>query len=263
MNKKILNFTVTRNTPLSANYFRLTLTTTEGLPDIQPGQFTQVRIDHTPGVFLRRPLSIHDVDFDTQSVVLLVKAVGQGTNALFSLQAGMPLNLILPLGNGFTLGGHKHCLLIGGGCGVAPLLYLAKALHNRGAKPTVILGGRTQHDIVVKDLYAKYADVHITTEDGSLGTQGRVTQHPLLTDPVRFTQIYTCGPEPMMKAVAACASACNIACEASLENTMACGIGACLCCVQATHSGHQCVCTDGPVFNTKELLWQNKPEYLL
>jgi dihydroorotate dehydrogenase electron transfer subunit len=106
------------------------------------------------------------------------------------------------------------------------------------------------------DSFAQYGQVSTTTEDGTHGLKGRVTDHSVLSDNLqKFDRVYTCGPEPMMKAVAARAAAAGVFCEVSLENTMACGFGVCLCCVTDTTSGHQCVCTDGPVFNIKDLKW--------
>lgn len=118
----------------------------------------------------------------------------------------------------------------------------------------VLIGTRTVKDIILKEEYEKYAAVYYTTEDGSYGEKGYPTQHTILTE--QFDHIFCCGPEPMMKAVARYAYSKHIDCEVSLENTMACGIGACLCCVNDTKEGHKCVCTDGPVFNINDLKWQ-------
>jgi dihydroorotate dehydrogenase electron transfer subunit len=125
-----------------------------------------------------------------------------------------------------------------------------------GCKPVFLLGARSRDDLLQLDDFRRQGDVYITTEDGSLGEQGYVTQHTVLSSR-RFDQICTCGPKPMMMAVAQYAAARGIACEVSLENTMACGIGACLCCVEKTIEGHVCVCTEGPVFNINQLTWLN------
>ena len=150
---------------------------------------------------------------------------------------------------------HK-ALLVGGGVGVAPLLYLGAQMKEQGVEPTFLLGARTANDLLMLDEFKKYGRVCVTTEDGSEGEKGFVTNHSLLQQE-HFDMIYTCGPTPMMKAVARYAKEKGIACEASLENLMACGLGACLCCVEKTTEGNLCVCKDGPVFNINRLLWQN------
>ena len=124
-----------------------------------------------------------------------------------------------------------------------------------GCRPTFSLGGRSACDVLQLDMFKEYGDVYITTEDGSEGEKGFVTQHSILSSE-RFDRISTCGPKPMMVAVARYAKSNNITCEVSLENMMACGVGACLCCVENTNEGHVCVCKEGPVFNVNKLLWQ-------
>jgi dihydroorotate dehydrogenase electron transfer subunit len=172
------------------------------------------------------------------------------------LQAGDTLNCVLPLGNGFTMPAAKDekVLLVGGGVGVAPMLYLGSALHAQGIQPTFLLGGRTAQDLLELDIFNRYGRVCVTTEDGSLGEKGFVTNHSVLNE--HFDRICTCGPTPMMKAVAHYAKEHDITCEVSLENLMACGLGACLCCVEKTTEGNLCVCKEGPVFNIHRLLWK-------
>lgn len=143
---------------------------------------------------------------------------------------------------------------MGGGVGIAPLLQLGKKLKEEGFVPNFLLGGRSAKDLIQLEEYKKIGDVYVTTEDGSLGEKGFVTNHSVLSQD--FKKIYTCGPTPMMKAVASYAVKNGIECEVSLENKMACGLGACLCCVTETKEGHKCVCSDGPVFNVKDLSWQ-------
>jgi dihydroorotate dehydrogenase electron transfer subunit len=138
--------------------------------------------------------------------------------------------------------------------GVAPLLYLGATLKEQGTAPTFLLGGRSAKDVLLLDEFQKYGRVLVTTEDATMGEKGFVTNHSVLNE--SFSQIYTCGPTPMMKAVARYATEKGIECEASLENMMACGLGACLCCVEKTKDGNVCVCKEGPVFNIKQLLWQ-------
>ncbi|MDR1950874.1 MAG: hypothetical protein LBP96_01435, partial [Bacteroidales bacterium] len=148
-------------------------------------------------------------------------------------------------------------LLVGGGFGAAPLLYLAKTLNQQhNIRPIILIGGRSKKNILRIEDYVKYGKVLVTTEDGSMGDKGLVTEHPIFHQQ-KFDQIYCCGPDPMMKAVAKIAIEKNIPCQISLENMMACGIGACLCCVTQTIDGHQCVCTEGPVFDVTKLRIEN------
>lgn len=252
--KKIIDFTIKEKRILNADMFLLVLYSPE-LPHIKAGQFVNVKVDGEPSTFLRRPISVHNVDEDKGLLYLLIKIAGKGTMQLSKLQKGEKLNIILPLGNGFTAPVGQHCLLIGGGVGIAPLLHLSKKLTQEGLEPVVLIGTRSKKDIVLQDEYEKYAKVYYTTEDGTYGEQGYPTQHSILNE--HFDHIYCCGPLPMMKAVAQYAYSHHVYCEVSLENTMACGIGACLCCVNDTKEGHKCVCTDGPIFNINDLKWQN------
>lgn len=225
------------------------------LPDMVPGQFVQVRVDGSPATYLRRPISIHDVDTQSNIISLLVQQVGEGTRRLASAIIGDTLNIILPLGNGFSFPEKgERCLLVGGGIGIAPLYYFAKVLNSRGIMPSLLLGGKTKADLIRLDDYRILGDTFVTTEDGSLGEKGFVTMHSIWNDCL-FDKIYVCGPKPMMKAVAKQAKEKDIWCEVSLENLMACGLGACLCCVEDTIDGHVCVCKEGPVFNTRRLKW--------
>lgn len=239
-------------------YVLLKLQPTQGsLPEIRPGQFVEVRIDQSPSTFLRRPISINYVDAERQQLWLLVHAVGDGTRALAHMHRGETLNCVLPLGNGFSVpeGSGKRILLVGGGVGTAPLLQLGKVLKENGHTPVFLLGGRTSTDLMQLDLFRELGEVNVTTENGSMGERGFVTNHTVLNGPT-FDHIATCGPKPMMMAVAKWAAANGVDCEVSLENLMACGLGACLCCVEKNKEGHNvCVCKEGPVFNIKDLSW--------
>ncbi|MEZ3563564.1 MAG: dihydroorotate dehydrogenase electron transfer subunit [Duncaniella sp.] len=238
-------------------YSRLTLAPADGsmLPAILPGQFVQVAAN-TPGVFLRRPISINDVNYDQNTIDRLIRKAGKGTSTLVALKEGDKLNILLPLGNGFSLdvASGSRLLLIGGGVGVAPLLYLGRKLKEAGHKPEFLLGARSATDLLELDDFAAIGTVHVSTEDGSMGEHGLVTRHSALEG--NIDTIYCCGPAPMMKAVASIARERAINCEVSLENMMACGLGACLCCVENTVKGNVCVCTEGPVFNINLLNWQ-------
>ena len=233
----------------------LRLRSEKPLPEILPGQFVQVRVDGSPSTYLRRPISIHDVDFQRNEIALLVQQVGEGTRHLAATAVGDLINIVLPLGNGFSMPekGEK-VLLVGGGIGIAPLFYFAKVLNENGIRPTLLLGGKSQSDLLRLADYQQLGETFVTTEDGSLGEQGFVTQHSVWQKQ-GFDKIYVCGPKPMMKAVAKLADEKGVWCEVSLENLMACGLGACLCCVENTVDGHVCVCKEGPVFNTRRLKW--------
>ncbi|MFT3738993.1 MAG: dihydroorotate dehydrogenase electron transfer subunit [Breznakibacter sp.] len=229
------------------------------LPFMEPGQFVQARVDGTSTVYLRRPISIHDVAYETNTIKLLVQEVGDGTRWITSRSVGDVINLIYPLGNWFKLPLNKSdkVLLVGGGCGVAPLLFLGKKLKQYGFEPQYLIGAKSEKNLVQLIEYEKLGTVHITTEDGSVGVKGFVIHHPVMkTFTPDFDLIYTCGPEPMMKVLAKYAANHQIGCQVSLENNMACGFGACLCCVTATHHGNKCTCIEGPVFDSKELIWQ-------
>lgn len=254
MKKFILDLRVSGVERLSEQHVLIRLTDDMPLPDMLPGQFVEVRVDGTSATFLRRPISINFVDREQNELWLMVAMVGEGTRQLGRLQVGDRLNCVLPLGNGFSPLASQHApLLVGGGVGVAPLLYLGAELKRKGVMPTFLLGGRNAENLLELDLFNKYGRVCVTTEDGSAGEKGFVTNHSVLQE--SFDRIYTCGPTPMMKAVARYAHEHGIDCEASLENMMACGLGACLCCVEKTTEGNLCVCKDGPVFNINRLLW--------
>ena len=289
MKKYVLDLAVRSVERLHERYVLIKLTHSEPLPAMLPGQFVEVRVDGSPSTFLRRPISINFVDKEQNELWLLVATVGDGTRWMASLKAGDTLNCMLPLGNGWTLSrptegsltplphreGQGESLLIGGGVGVAPLLYLGKQLKESGAEPTFLLGARTKNDLLMLGEFEKYGRVLVTTEDGSEGERGVVTNHSVLQQEC-FDLIHCCGPTPMMKAVARYAREKGICCEVSLENLMACGLGACLCCVEKvkglplTSSKERgdldvslesnelvnvCVCKEGPVFNVNRLLW--------
>lgn len=248
--KQMTDFTIVERKAYGDAYFTLTLQHPQTLPPIEAGQFVEVEVRDCNDVLLRRPISIHDVDTARNTLTLLIQIVGKGTRKLATLQAGDTLNLVYPLGHGFALKG-EHPLLVGGGAGIAPLLHLAKCYNAHGIRPTILLGGRTESLIPVRDSFTPYGTLLLTTDDGTLGEKGMVTQHSRFND--GYDHICCCGPTPMMRAVARHALQHDIACELSLENMMACGIGACLCCVVKSDDGHLCVCKEGPVFEATKL----------
>ena len=256
MKKYILDLRVKSVEKVGGRYSLLKLTHEQPLPEMVPGQFVEVRVDNSPSTFLRRPISINFVDRDANELWLLVAAIGEGTRHITTLKPGDTLNCVLPLGNGFTMpkSSSDRVLLVGGGVGVAPLLYMGAEMKCNGIEPTFLLGARSAADLLEIDLFRRYGRVCITTEDASEGEKGFVTNHSVLGE--KFDMIATCGPKPMMVAVARYAYKAGVECEASLENMMACGLGACLCCVEKTTEGNLCVCKEGPVLNIKKLLWQ-------
>lgn len=255
MGKGVLDFKIIDNKQLNDDFFVLELLSPLKLPKIYPGQFVQVRIEASHDTFLRRPFSVHDVNYKANSIKLLIQIKGSGSKTLSCMRRGDTLNLVYPLGNPFSLPEkNEKSLLIGGGCGVAPLLLLARHLKSNNCECNILMGFRNKSRIIEYDEYAKLGKVFIATEDGSEGEKGFVTQHSLLMGN-GYSRIYGCGPDSMMKAVAEYARVHNIHCEISLENLMACGFGVCLCCVVNTTRGNLCTCTEGPVFNVNDLKW--------
>jgi dihydroorotate dehydrogenase electron transfer subunit len=255
--KKVGDLEVTQNIPLNSRHFILELIAPESFPLMLPGQFVQALVKDSPTTFLRRPFSIHQVDYTRNTLRLLIQIKGQGTKHLSLLSRGDTLNLIYPLGNSFSLPPGPDVLLVGGGCGVAPLLFLSQFLHQNRIRPVILVGFRTREEVSGIEEYSRYGDVLVTTEDGTEGERGLVTDHPLFRkEKLPFRKIYCCGPDAMMRAVARIAGIHGTDCEVSLENTMACGFGVCLCCVTLTDRGNERVCMEGPVFNTRRLKWE-------
>ena len=179
MKKYVLDLTVSSVEALSPKHVLIKLTDSKPLPEMTPGQFVEVRVDGSPSTFLRRPISINFVDRDSNELWLLVAAIGDGTRRLATLQKGDTLNCVLPLGNGFTMPSQpsQKVLLVGGGVGVAPLLYFGQQIKAAGGEPTFLLGARTAADLLELDLFKAVGRVFVTTEDGSEGERGFVTNH--------------------------------------------------------------------------------------
>lgn len=257
--KCLQDFVVTENRKLAGSYSLLVLKELNNndfdWTNIHPGQFVEIQVlSHVPT--LRRPISIHDINISSRELYLLVRNAGEQTSVLCSMDEGQIINLIFPLGNGFdiTKSGPTP-LLVGGGVGVAPLLYLGKQLKSNGITPTFLLAAKSEKDLLQLNEFSAVGTVLISTDDGSAGHHGLVTMNPAL-ESSQWSRIYCCGPMPMMKGVAVKAHEHGIPCEVSLENSMACGLGACLCCVEDTKdAGNVCVCTEGPVFDIERLKW--------
>lgn len=254
---KQLVFTIRSNEPLNDQNHLLKVAPSDNtpLPLMLPGQFVQILIENAPHTFLRRPISINNHDPEKNEIWLLVQVVGEGTRKICEMKCGDQLNMLLPLGNSFTIpSAPGHFLLVGGGVGTAPMHFLGKILKENGFTCDFLLGGTSEMNILQRSEFEQIGTLYCTTEDGSLGEKGFVTHHSLLQNKV-YDFIYSCGPKPMMVAVARYAKERGIGCEVSLENLMACGFGACLCCVEKTTRGNVCACTEGPVFDINELRW--------
>lgn len=239
---------------LGQKYFWLKVLAPEIARQAEPGQFVQVKCGETLDPFLRRPLSIHRFHREEGTVEFLVQRKGKGTTWLGQREPGQSLDLLGPLGKGFTVKPGQKALLVGGGIGVAPLLALAEALARLGSPPVVLLGANSRQDLLkVEDFRSCSQEVAVSTLDGSQGATGVVTD--LLEERLRLGFrgfIYTCGPLAMMQRVAGMARRYGVRGEASLEASMACGLGVCLGCT-CTVKGEKGpvyahVCTDGPVF---------------
>ena len=258
MKKTVQDLLLIENRQLNHDNFLLKLKAEIPLSGILPGQFVNVEVKNSSEIFLRRPFSVLDVDYATNTLSLLIKILGRGSKTLTQSRVGDYLSVIFPLGKAFSMpAGNERVLLIGGGSGVAPMLFLAKTCGLKPEQLHVLLGARTKDDHIDVQDYLQFGHFYYTSEDGSLGEKGYVTDHPVFTENLKqFDRIYTCGPDSMMKAIAKVAYIQGVSCEVSLENLMACGFGVCLCCVEDTKEGHKCVCTDGPVFNINDLKWQ-------
>lgn len=249
--KHIEDLLVVKNTALNPYYFLLELRSESKLPNILPGNFVNVLVQGVSDRILRRPISIHDVNYERNSFSLVVQKIGKATQQLSLIKKGESLSVVSPLGNSFPLD-YKRPLLMGGGVGIAPLYYLAKCYNEKGIRPYVVYGAKTKELLFATKEFSKISNLYISTEDGSESEKGFLTQNSLL-EKDDFDCILTCGPTIMMKNVNDIAKKKNVPCFVSLENRMACGIGACLCCVVDTIEGNVCTCTEGAVFNAKDL----------
>ncbi len=237
-------FTLETNEKIAKNTYRMALTGDNG-DCTAPGQFVNIRLN---GFYLRRPISV--CERTENGIVLIYKTVGSGTEYMATLERGTELDLLTGLGNGYTTQqSGESPLLIGGGVGVPPLYDLTKLLVSEGKSVTAILGFCTGEEVFYADAFSALgANVIITTEDGSRGIRGYVT-HAL---PPAYSYVYTCGPEPMLKAVYAATTTSG---QFSFEERMACGFGACMGCSCKTKYGNKRICKDGPVLEKEEILW--------
>lgn len=258
--------TVLWNHSINTEYAHIGLACGAGYADARPGQFVTLRLPDRSTPLLRRPFSIHrkiSANNETTGIEILYKIVGSFTRTLSLAKEGDRIDLLGPLGHGFSISEqHRKISLVAGGIGIAPLVFLYDALKESGvsfSESAVFIGGRTQTDILCKSVFSSSnIKQFITTEDGSEGEAG------MLTAPLsrwlkthRPDMIYACGSMPMLKAVIAIARLEHVFCEVSVETMMACGIGACLGCAIQTNMDsekYRHVCVDGPVFNAEELI---------
>ncbi len=233
--------TITGNEPIAEQVYRMTLSGDTGA--MFAGQFVNIKLE---GFYLRRPISVCDIDDD--KLTLIYKAVGDGTKQMSGLKSGEKLSVMCGLGNGFKPQEHSKQLLIAGGVGAPPMLLLAKSLAEKGIKPTAVLGFRSANDVFLEKELAHFCEkVYITTEDGSHGTKGFVTT---VVNDLDFDYFYACGPLPMLRAL----SDIDRDGQLSYEERMGCGFGGCMgCSCEKENGGYARICKEGPVFNNGEL----------
>ena len=239
-------FEIVSNTALTENVYKMVMRG-ETCAITAPGQFVNIKLD---GLYLRRPISVCDVQGD--ELTIIYKAVGKGTKQMSQMSEGK-LDVLTGLGNGYdlTLSGNRPVLL-GGGVGVPPMYLLAKRLIAEGKKVSVILGFNTKNEVFYEEQFkALGCDVTVTTVDGSYGVKGFVTD---ALKEIDYTYFYTCGPEPMLKAVYKASSTSG---QMSFEKRMGCGFGACMGCSCKTITGYKRICKEGPVMKKEEILWED------
>lgn len=238
-------FQILSNKALTENVYKMVLAgDTSAIT--APGQFVNIQL---AGKFLRRPISV--CDWDAETLTIIYKVVGKGTEQMSRMASGETLDLLTGLGNGYdlTLSGDKP-LLLGGGVGVPPMYALAKALQKEGKTVSVILGFNRENEVFYENEFkALGCAVTVTTADGSYGKRGFVTD----ALPEDYTYFYTCGPEPMLKAVYRATTTSG---QMSFEERMGCGFGACMGCSCKTLTGYKRICKDGPVMKKEEILWE-------
>jgi len=254
------------NQRISKEYFKITLRSLKIASWAHPGEFIEIKIADSYTPLLRRPFSLHRVR--DNKIEILYQVVGKGSEILSQKKAGKYLDVIGPLGSGFTYQAASRkpqaAILVAGGMGVAPLLFLSEQIarlktKNQELKTTILIGVKTKSQILCEKEFKKLGcTVKISTDDGSRGFRGKVTgllKNLLSTVDCRLSTVYACGPRLMLKEISAISKQYKIPAQVSLEEHMACGIGVCLGCVVKTKNGFQRVCKEGPVFNAQEIIW--------
>lgn len=254
-------FKIIKNCKINPCYYKLDVLAPEITKEAKCGQFVHVRIKQEGDKpFLRRPLAVHDVK-EGKFLGILYKVRGYGTEVLSRKKEGETLDIIGPLGNGFDFAGNiKDALIVAGGIGVAPLLFLAKELVKRNRNITCFLGGACKEDILCEDEFKELKiKVIIATEDGSKGKKAKITDllKEYLSKGIKSSyEIFSSGPKEMLKKVAKISSEYKIPAQVSLDEMIACGVGACLGCAIKTKNGYKLVCKDGPVFKAGDIVWK-------
>lgn len=249
-------YEIVANEKVCPKFCRLAIDARPIADRVRPGQFIHIRVTDGLEPFFRRPFSVYRAQ---GRIEILYEVVGKGTALLAEKQQGDKLDILGPLGNSFTMPGSavKQVVMVAGGVGVAPFLILTDALKDKGYELTLLYGGRTRGHIFAMTAFERNGcRVHIASDDGSVGVKGRVTE--LLAKAPKdssSTMIYACGPKPMIAAVQAFAREHHIPGEASCEEVMACGLGACLGCAIKTARGYKTVCYDGPVFDLQDIVF--------
>jgi len=254
--------TIIRFEQLSSDNIRLTLDSPLIAAGSKPGQFVMIQTGTGKDPLLRRPFSLHQVS-SSGHIQIYFKNVGRGTSILAHSRVGEVLDIFGPLGRGYRLDDTKPACLVGGGLGIAPLLFLAKQVCRMSgdrSRDMIILGGRSRDEVepLAKDFQLFGLPLHCSTDDGSYGSAGFVTTLLQSQELVKGTEVYACGPEPMLDAVQQICQKHDYGCQVSIETVMACGMGACLGCnVSGSAGGYVHVCLDGPVFRAEDLLWNS------
>lgn len=253
MKKLVVVGKILANEAINANVKRMVIEAPQIAEAAQPGQFVHVKKPDSVN-FLRRPFSIADADRENGTITLIYRIVGKGTAEYAAMKVGEAFSILGPIGNGFALKDGRP-LLIGGGVGIAPLIYLSRQLKDK--KPILLIGGKNKDEVFWEKYLQEFADkIYITTDDGSVGFKGFTVQLlPQILAENNIEHIYTCGPNIMMEGVAKLAHKHDIDCQVSLEKRMACGIGVCLGCTfeDKLTGKRRKVCTEGPVFASKEV----------
>jgi dihydroorotate dehydrogenase electron transfer subunit len=249
------------NKVVGEGYYRMALKSHRIAKEARPGQFIHIRIGKGYEPLLRRPISIHSLD-DKETFSILYEVAGKGTALLAEKKAGQAINVIGPAGNGFAFyEGKKRLILVGGGIGVAPLLFAAQEGLRRQMEVIMLAGARKRDCLLcVADFKTLGCAVATITDDGSSGREGYVTdllEEAIVDRGTGPAEILACGPKPMMRRAAVTAGLYDVPCQVSLEESMACGMGTCLGCAVKTREGFRRVCADGPVFAAEEIVWDD------
>lgn len=258
--RKVQQALIIRHREIVPGYFELEFIAPDIAREALPGQFVHIRVTQSLDPLLRRPFGIYNVEKKIGSITVFYRVTGRGTRILSDVHTAESLDVLGPLGRPFSFPDYvRRALLVGGGVGIAPLVYLARTLCERGIRIAVLLGASTSGYLVGKDLLRRMGISYLAaTDDGSEGMKGRVTDlMEKVLEREQFDYVYSCGPEPMMARVTELAQHNGLEGELSLEEHMACGIGACLGCAKKVTRGNTCcyakVCTDGPVFKIGEV----------